>query len=88
MAKNTNRARNSDVVFLFSQQIVGRVPEAPSHLTAIDHPSHDSAVSEDTLRRLILRIPLIPPRQRGAKKLRSPLIADQKIRTLNEKRRG
>jgi len=75
MSKNMKRSvRNLDSVFLGWQKKTWGTPLALYNITAVDHPSYGSTVSEDTLRKLNLQIPQIPPRQRGAKKLRSLLI--------------
>jgi hypothetical protein len=75
MTKNANRsARNSDAVFIGWQKTPWG-PLALYNITATNHPSYGSTVTEKTLREFHLQIPRIPSRPREEKNLRSPLIA-------------
>jgi len=68
MPDNANQPdKNSDAVFLGWQDILEKKPIALYIITAADHPSYGSSVSEDTLRKFNLQVPPIPPSPEGMK---------------------
>ena len=72
MAKNANRSmRNSDAEFIGWQATPWGTHLALYNITAVDHPSRGSTVTEESLRKFHLQIPKIPPLPRGTKKVRS-----------------
>jgi len=80
MSKNAHRSvQNSDAVFLGWQQFPRGKAMALYNIVASGHPSYGSTVLEETLRKLNLRVPPIPFRQKKAKKLRSTFTAQKKI---------
>jgi hypothetical protein len=64
MAENSNQyVRKSDAVFVGWRKDYSGTPLALFFITAVDHPSFGSTVTEDALREFGLQIPAIPPRQ-------------------------
>jgi hypothetical protein len=61
MPGNSNSSkRESDAVFYGWQEVPWGAPVALYNITAVDHPSYGSTVSEVTLRALNLQIPQVP----------------------------
>jgi hypothetical protein len=59
--------RRPDALFLGWQQCPPDRPFALFNIIAADHESYGSTVGEETLRRLNLKVPVIPPHMKGFK---------------------
>jgi|WetSurMetagenome_2_1015567.scaffolds.fasta_scaffold644418_2 hypothetical protein len=60
-AKSEKQDRRPDALFLGRQQCPPGKSFALYTIIAVDHESYGSTVGEETLRRLNLKVPVIPP---------------------------